>query len=150
MSCGCGGGALPASVRLRMEAVRLSQDSKARLDAQAVYAFITEGVDVGELDAPPLPLAVGDSAEAVTSRNALISAPLSHVAGLDKRAVAALMSAGVTVLGMLVQIGAKGLQRALPDAEQARGVEESLERYGLRVTMTTDQLRTWVLTGPTQ
>lgn len=148
MSCGCGSGnRLPAKIVLRMEAVRLSQDASSRLDAGAVYAFLTEGIDVAALDTPPAPVAVGAGHEAVTSRSALLNAPIQRVAALDRKAVAALVAAaGSMPLGSLAQYDARGLSDAAGEPA-ANALAQDLHRYGLRLGMTTDDLRAWVIEG---
>lgn len=147
MSCGCGGGKLPARVQLRMEAVRLAGMAQTGLTPAEVYAFITDGVDLDDLDSPPVPLAVGDGAEAVTSRNALINSPLSRIFGLPPKVAAKLQVAGISALGMLVQVsGAELLERGM-DVGELKRLQDDLARYGLTLPMNRDQLHEWIMKG---
>ncbi len=152
MSCGCGGGRLPASVSLRMEAARLALAADAgRFDTLApkVLAFITQGADLAALDAPPAPVAVGEGADAVTSRSALLNTPIQRVAGLDRKAVAVLVTSGARgiALGTLAQYTMDALVHDVGE-DMALVLDADLRRYGLGLCMTTDSLRTWVLEGP--
>jgi hypothetical protein len=143
MTCGCaGGGKLPAKLTLRIEAVRLSQDPQSRLDANAVFSFLTDGVDLSALDAPLAPVAVGDSAAAVTSRNALLVQPLVRIAGFNRSHHELFQANRITNLGALAQFDPPGRD---PLWEQ---VNIDLGRYGLSLAMTTEQMRDWVLKGP--
>lgn len=149
MSCNCGGGGLPAKITLRMEAVRLAQDANSRMDAEAVYRFLTDGVDVDALDAPPVPIATGPGPDAVVSRNALLNVPMSRVPGLPRGPVAALMTLQqpVTSLGTLAQYGDVTQLAAAIGESEAGELTQALQRYGLRVGMSADELRQWVLEG---
>lgn len=152
MSCGgCGNNsALPASVTLRLEAARIAiaaQPNAFEATSKAVYEFVTSGVDLSTLDTPLLPIAVGEGADAVTSRNALINAPLSRVVGLPHGAATRMQISGVSVLGALVQWRAPpGRQPISSDDYEA--IDKGLAHYGLRLGMTTDAVRAWVLQGP--
>lgn len=130
-----------------MEAVRLSQPLDSRLDARAVYAFLVDGVDVETLDAPPAPVATGNSPEAVTSRSVLLNTPVQRVAGLDRAAVAALVSDRTCALGTLAQYTSEGLIAAI-GRDRAAQLTKDLGRYGLSVGMSADTLRAWVLGEP--
>jgi len=142
VSCGCGGsGKLPAKVTLRIEAVRLSQDPQSRMDAAQVYAYLTEDIDVAALDAPRTPVAVGDTPEAVASRNALIVLPIQRIAGFNRAQQEQFRASRIDNLGALAQFDC--VRTAIWDQ-----VNVELGRYGLSLAMTTDELRDWVLKGP--
>ena len=152
MSCGCGGKrSLPTAVTLRLEAARLtlnsgSQDFAAR--AAEVYAFVIDGVDVAKLDeSEKLPVAVGDSAEAITSRNALLNGSLSHVHGLPREAVAKAMHEKVMSLGTLAQWNYDACARAI-GGDSARALDTGLRQYGLALGSDHTLLREWILQGP--
>ena len=147
MSCGCGGrAAMPAGVTLRIQAVQLSQSPDSRLTAEQAYVFITSGIDVKGLDAPAVPMATGESPGAVASRNALINAPLTRVHGLPKGADLA-AAAGIGALGVLIQMSCDACAGKIGTAHTVE-LDEGLGRYGLKVGMTTDEIRDWILTGP--
>ena len=149
MSCGCGSGHVPASVKLRMEAARLalsvgSKDATTRM--QEIYDFITTGVDVAKLDTPPTPIATGEGPDAVVSRNAFINGPITRAAALNRRAVAEATAGGLGVLGTLVQATPTDVaQRTC--ASTCDELRDGLAKYGLRLGMTADDLREWVLRG---
>lgn len=146
MSCGCGG--IPPSVSIRIEAARLALNAKPdQFDSLApdVLAFITEGTDLAALDTPATPVAIGDSPEAVTSRNALINAPLQRVGALDRAVVSRLVVAGMHALGALVQADSSHLQEAGLTLQQAAQLALDLRRYGLHLGMSHEQVRDWIV-----
>lgn len=154
MSCGCGGGGrLPARVTLRLEAARLALTAEAgRFDelAPRIFAFVTEGVNVENLDAPPAPVATGTSAEAVTSRSVLLNTPVQRVPGLDRKAVAALVAAGGPMpLGTLAQANAETLASSI-GVDEVATLAVDLTRYGLDFDLGTEALRKWVVEGAAQ
>lgn len=148
MSCG-GGGAYPAAVRLRIEAVRLAMMGGANnvpKIAAEIFEFITAGTDVGGLDAPRRPVAVGGGTEAVASREALLQTPLEQVHGLPVRAVSIALLRGARQLGSVVQWSAEECASAIGSAEAA-ALHAALAAYGLRLGMCTDSVRDWIVTG---
>ncbi|MBA0428523.1 hypothetical protein D7Y53_00990 [Stenotrophomonas maltophilia] len=149
----CRNGSFPIAVTLRLEAARLALQAKPDdfgALAGEVFAFVTEGVDLSALDAPPEPIAMGDSAEAVTSRNALMNAALSQVGGLPPKIVAVLRTSGVHSLGALVQADPGRLESLVLDVPmcEAGTLVEQLGLYGLRLGMSQDQVREWIVKGP--
>jgi len=152
MSCGCGGKKnLPTSVTLRLEAARLTLAAGGgnfAARAAEVYTFVTDGIDVEELDeSEKLPIAIGDSAEAITSRNALLNGSLSHMHGLPRKAVAKAMFEKVMTLGALAQWNYEASARAI-GADSARALDTGLRQYGLALGSDQGSLREWVLQGP--
>lgn len=146
MSCGCGG--LPPSVSLRLEAARLALAADvANFDTLApkVLAFVSDGKDLTDLDTKTMPLAMGDSPEAVTSRNALINSPLQRIGALDRGVVAKLSAAGMHVLGALVQVETDRLGLTL---QEAATLQLGLRKYGLGLGMAADDVRRWIVEGP--
>lgn len=150
MSCGCGGG-LPPSLTLRLEAARLALGAAPdKFDelAPKVLAFVTEDADLAALDRPAEPAATGDGPEAVTSRNALINAPLQRTA-LHAATVAKLVASGIHLLGALVQVPAAELKpRVGLDEAEIADLGADLARYGLTLGMASEAMRDWIVKGP--
>lgn len=146
MSCGCGG--LPPSVSLRLEAARLALAvDVANFDTLApkVLEFVSDGKNLADLDSKTMPLAMGDSPEAVTSRNALINSPLQRIGALDRGVVAKLSAAGMHVLGALVQVETDRLGLTM---KEAATLVLGLRKYGLGLGMAADDVRRWIVEGP--
>lgn len=110
--------------------------------ATKMYEFALADLTADDLDTAPASVPKGADPDAVIARNALINTPLRDIAGLPAELVRTQETIGFTNLGRLVQVKPVA---ASPSCER---LQAALAPYGLRLGMTQDDLREWVLRGP--
>lgn len=152
MSCGCGG--FPPSVNLRIEAARIaitgSRDGVTpnQFDflAERVHAFLTAGLSQDELR--NMDHEAQTAGEAVTKRNGFINGPLAAMTMLREGTIDKLESSGILQVGTLVQANEHFLAEASGlTVDELTTLHAELRARGLRLDMTSDQVRQWIKTG---
>lgn len=158
MSCG---GVFPPSVQLRLQcaalaaqAVGVETDDGADVVAAAreLFSFVAGDVDFEAFDERASPRAQ-DRREEQRERQRILDSPLMALIGLREPVVEILEMHGIETVGQLAQVddgwvGAhtrtqgSGVPGALVLAER------SLQVWGLRLRMTADEVRDWLIHGP--
>lgn len=148
----CGSPKRHAKLGVRMEVARMVlQAAPQDFDTMfpKVITAVCAGIDLDAEDASGAAVLAGESAQAVTGRNALLIAPLESVGGLDRSAVKKCETAGIRSLGALVQMRAFDvMSRAALTQVQETQLGDDLGRYGLTLDMDTNSIRDWIRKGP--
>lgn len=139
MSCGCGG--MPPSVLLRLEAAKLCPHDMAR--AAEIATFLRGDLTEAQLNAPPKRAADTSS----RARNDFLQQPASWLA-CDRSVIEKLAKHGVKQIGTLVQWHPHQLRdHAEFEPSDIEAIIRELAPHGLRLGLTANQLRNWILHG---
>lgn len=145
MSCGCGG--LPPSVLIRLEAAKLVPNGDVAM-ASALADFIRGTRSDAELDAAAQRRGPDQTSRA---RNEFLLQP-PNVLACKPVILAKLAKHGVATIGTLIQWHAHQLRdhAEFDDPAAVEAVSAELTPHGLRLGMTPDDIRHWILHGPVE